>query len=389
MRNWIFFLALLAAFPPLSIDMYLPAIPSLTRIWNQPLWVVNLTLVCFLATYSFFLLLYGPLSDRFGRRPLLKIGISIYILAGLLCAAAPNVEFLIAARMIQAAGAASAAALVLAITKDLFDFTVREKVLAYLGVVIALAPMLAPIAGGWILVAASWRAIFILLAAVGLAGLFGVHRMQETLSADQRNERVDLVNTYRHLVFNRAYAAMVLVFCLAVIPLFSFIAASSDIYITVLGLSEQIYGYFFGFNALALMGGAFCCTRISGRFPSQSIISFCFVGIALGGLLLVLVPHSGPWHLALPMFLISFSSGLSRPPSNNLVLRQVEQGAGAASSLLMFAFMTTGAVSMWFISLNWEDKVQVLGVLGVICGSAGFVLWRRVFKKWMPLPWQG
>jgi DHA1 family bicyclomycin/chloramphenicol resistance-like MFS transporter len=120
MRKWIIFLALLAAFPPLSTDMYLPAIPTLVSTWEQPLWIVNLTLVAFLVTYSFFLLVYGPLSDRFGRRYVLKAGISIYILASLLCAAAPNVISLIILRMLQAAGAASAASLALAISRDVF-----------------------------------------------------------------------------------------------------------------------------------------------------------------------------------------------------------------------------------------------------------------------------
>ena len=117
----LFLLALLSAFPPLSTDMYLPAIPLLQKAWHQPLAVVNLTLVGFFVGYCVFLLFYGPLSDRFGRRPLLLVGIGVFILASLLCALADNVISLIVFRVLQAAGAASASALALAISKDVYQ----------------------------------------------------------------------------------------------------------------------------------------------------------------------------------------------------------------------------------------------------------------------------
>jgi DHA1 family bicyclomycin/chloramphenicol resistance-like MFS transporter len=144
-------LALLAAFPPLSTDMYLPAIPLLQQSWQQPLSIVNLTLVGFFVSYCVFLLFYGPLSDRFGRRPLLLVGIGIFILACLLCALADNVFSLIVFRVLQAAGAASASALALAISKDVYDVHEREHILAYIAVIMALAPLLAPVFGGWVL----------------------------------------------------------------------------------------------------------------------------------------------------------------------------------------------------------------------------------------------
>jgi DHA1 family bicyclomycin/chloramphenicol resistance-like MFS transporter len=383
MKRWIFFLALLAAFPPLSTDMYLPSIPTLARVWNEPLWVINLTLVVFFVTYSFFLLVYGPLSDRFGRRTVLKAGLLVYIGASLFCAAAPNAPSLIVFRMFQAAGAASAASLVLAISKDVFAFHEREKILAYLGVVIALAPMLAPVIGGWTLAFFSWRVIFLILAGVGIVAIRGVHRMEETLKPSLRSSKVSVVDNYLPLLRNPTYMALVLVVALAIVPLFAFIAASSDIYISRFGLSEQVYGYFFGFNALALMAGSLLCTRLSGRVSSARILSLCYLGVTVGGVLLLLVDQNGPWKLALPMLCISFSAGLSRPPSNNLVLSQVHHGAGAAASFLMFTIMTGGALAMWFISLGWENKITVLGIMGLVCGVLGGVLWLALQRRQM------
>ena len=375
MKKWIGLLALLTAFPALSTSMYLPAIPSLVRNWQEPLWFINLTLVGFFVVYSSFLLVYGPFSDRFGRRPLLKIGIGFYVVASFLCALSPNAISLIAFRMIQAAGGASASSLALAVSRDVFDARDREKVLAYLGVVVALAPMLSPVIGGWIIARFSWQWIFVILVGMGLIAFLGVHRMPETLRQTSQTPRTKFLSNYGHLIRNRRYMGLTLVVSLGSIPIFSFIAASSDIYITQIGLSEQVYGYFFGFNAMALMLGAFVCTRLNRLISSRDIITMGFIGLIIGGTWLILTPQDSPWDLALPMFVISFASGLSRPPSNNLVLEQVNRGAGAAASFLMFSLMTSGAAAMWFGSLNWNDKIQVLGIMAAASGVAGLVCW--------------
>lgn len=380
MKKWIGLLALLAAFPPLSTDMYLPAIPSLAQHWHQPLWVINLTLVCFFMTYSIFMLVYGPVSDRFGRRPLLKIGITIYILASLMCALAPNAASLIVFRIIQAAGGACASSLALAISRDVFGVREREKVLAYIGVIVALCPMLSPVIGGWLLAFLSWRWIFVLLALLGVIAFFGVYRMPESLKPADRTTQVGLLANYCRLIRNPSYLGLVFLVSFSAVPLFAFIGASSDIYITRFGQSAQVYGYFFGFNAMALMAGALACVRLSRMVSSRSILTAGFAGIALGGAWLLLNAGQSPWDLALPMLVISFSTGMSRPPSNNLVLQQVKQGAGAASSLLMFFIMTSGALAMWFISLDWGDKIQVLGLMGLIGGGAASVCW-LAFKR--------
>ena len=135
-------MALLTAFPAFSTDMILPAIPALAVMWNKPLAVVNLILICFFVTYGFFLLFYGPISDRYGRRRPLIVGISLYIFASMLCAVANSAAMLIAFRILQAAGAAASASLSMAITKDIFSGKERERILAYIAVIMALAPCL-------------------------------------------------------------------------------------------------------------------------------------------------------------------------------------------------------------------------------------------------------
>jgi DHA1 family bicyclomycin/chloramphenicol resistance-like MFS transporter len=368
-------LALLAAFPPLSTDMYLPAIPLLQQSWQQPLSIVNLTLVGFFISYCVFLLFYGPLSDRFGRRPLLLVGIGIFILGSLLCALSENVVSLIASRVLQAAGAASASALSLAISKDAYNVHERERILAYIGVIMALAPMLAPVFGGWILIWFSWRWIFVLQGSIAAVAWIGVLRMPETLKDPAAAGVLQTAGIYLQLLRNRRYVGFALMMSIVVLPHFAFIGGSADIYITRLGLSEQVFGYFFAVNASAIMAGSYLCSRLLHRVASRRLLTLGFTGILVGGLGMLLRWLPGPWGLAVPMAVISFSFGLSRPPSNNIVLEQVDRHVGAASSLLIFIYFMLGAFAMWLISLDWVDKVRTIGILGATVGAVLLGIW--------------
>jgi DHA1 family bicyclomycin/chloramphenicol resistance-like MFS transporter len=374
-------LALLTAFPALSTDMILPAIPSLAETWNQPLSIINLILVCFFVTYGFFLLFYGPISDRFGRRRPLLAGISVYIVASLLCTLATSAPMLIGFRIMQAAGAAASSSLSMAMTKDIFSGEERERVLAYIAVIMALAPMIAPVLGGWILTDFSWPWIFIMQAVMGVIGMLGVLRFPETLSRVSDIPLSRMMHSYGRLLLNPSYIVMVFVMSASLFPLYSFIAGSSAIYVNEFGMSEQKYSYFFAFNALALMVGSFSCLRLTRSISSRHLMTIGFAGVFLGGVILLLTGQHGPWSFALPMFLITFSLGLSRPPSNNLVLEQVDRDAGSASSLLIFTYFTLGAVGMWFISLEWADKIPVLGAIALGCGAMVLAAWFILQKR--------
>ena len=381
MKKTISLIALLAAFPALSTDMYLPALPLLQKSWDQPLVMVNMTLIVFFVAYCVSLLAYGPISDRFGRRRPLMVGIGIYMAASLMCGGSSGVEMMIGFRALQAVGAASASALSMAICKDLFDARRREQVIAYIAVIMALAPMMAPVIGGWIMTFLSWPWIFAVQAALGGIAFAGVWRMAEPLKTfDAGNTRI--MEGYVRLFRNRRFISLNLAMAIMALPLFAFIASSSNIYISGFKLSEQAFGYFFAFNAVALMGGALSFTRLSHHVASDRLMTFGFVGILAAGTWLTAGSHAGPWSLALPMGAMGFFYGLSRPPSNNLILEQIDRDSGTASSLIVFSFMMLGALSMWIISLNWPDKITAIGVMSLISGSATLSFWllfKRVF----------
>lgn len=374
-------LALLAAFPPLSTDMYLAAIPILVTTWHEPLAVVNLSLVGFFVTYCIFLLVYGPLSDRWGRRRPLLVGLGVYVVASLGCSLAANVEQIIIARLIQGAGAASASAIAFAICKDLFSGSLRQRVFLQLGVIVAAAPMVAPVFGGWVIASFSWRWIFVIQAVLGLVAALGVGRMKEPLQSFADTGLAHAFAGYLRLVANPAYILLTAAFAILGIPFFAFIAVSSDIYIRQLGYSEQQFGYFFAFNSMAFMLAPLLFGRVARRFPLARLLPLSYIGIIVASCLLLIESLPQPWRLVGPIWLLTFSFAFGRPPGNNLILEQVEQDVGAASSLMVFLFFLVGAGAMWFISLGWADTLGLLGWLGIGSASLTLAAWLAINRK--------
>ena len=383
MKRFILLLALLTAFPPLATDMYLAATPHLQKIWQQPLSIINLTLSLFFLTYCISLLFYGPLSDRYGRKPPLIIGILLFILASILCALSQNIWMLIGARILQAMGAGAASAISLAMARDRLESGQREKVLSQISVIMALAPMVAPLIGSMIMEYLSWPWVFICQGIIGLVALWGVVMTQESHDGQDKDASVaSLFRSYGRVLSN--YRLVGLVFCNAVtsLPIFAFIAASSSIYISRFQMEESLFGIFFGANAFCFMLGSMICMRFGKRLGTFRMITTGYAGIGIGGILMLSVNLSNHWQLAIPMGIITLSLGLSRPPSNNLVLEQVTRDAGTASSTLVFFYFIFGAMSMAAVSLDWPDKIEFIGWMACVSGTVSLSLW-LFLKKYL------
>lgn len=364
MSNFVL-IVLLAAFPALSTDMYLPAIPTLQRVWGISLAEVNLSLVVYFVVFSLLLLVHGPLSDRFGRKPVLYGGIPLFIAGSWMCAASGSITMLVLARMVQATGAASASALSLALAKDLYEGVERQKVFAYVGVIIPLCPMVAPMFGGIMLEHFSWHYIFISQGLLALFSLYGVLRLREPEFEKTMGGAGAMASRYLVLLRNRSYVVYTAAFCVLPAGFFAFVAASSSIYISGFGMTEQTYGLYFGFNALCLMAGSLLCSRLCVAYASTTILYWSLGGVLAGGMAMLATNAATVLQFMLSMGCISFSLGLGRPICNNLILEQVDQDVGAASALLNFAFFLFGAVGMEIISLDWNSKAAVIGVLSV------------------------
>lgn len=359
-------LSLLAAFPPLSTDMYLPAIPALQELWGIPLAQANLSLVIYFLAFSFFLLIHGPLSDRVGRRPVLIGGILTFIVGSGLCAMADSITYLVMARAIQAAGAAAASALALALSKDLYEGVKRQKILASIGVIMAFCPMLAPTLGGLMLKFGSWRWIFVAQGTMALVALYGTLRLKEPLTEFTTGGMLSVAGRYISVLKNGRFSVMALAFAAMVFPHFAFIGGSPAIYITGFDMTEQMFGIYFGANAFGFMLGSLTCTRLGGGIKPMHIL-YCSLGaIFCAGLAMLYLGGTSPITVAIPMFCITFSVGFSRPVANNLILDQVHTDVGAASSVMTFEMFMVGAISMEIIALEWSSKVVVLAFLALL-----------------------
>lgn len=377
----ILLLALLSAFPALATDMYLPALPLLQREWNVSLATANLTLVVFFITYCAFLLLYGPLSDRYGRRPPLLAGVALFIVACLVCGLADSAGMMIFGRFLQGAGAAASSAIVFAICKDLFTGPQRQRVFIHIGVIVATAPMIAPILGGWIVTLLSWRWIFLLQAVLSAVALVGVLRMEESLRPTTERPAIgQAAAAYLRLLANRRFLLVLFAVSTPGMPVFAFIGGSADLYITRLGFSEQAFGYFFGGNALAFVFAPLIFSRAVRRVRLIHLIRLALAGMFVSALLLLCPLLPLPWRLALPMFLLTFSYAFCRPAGTNLILEQVDRDTGAAASLMVFCHFMIGALAMVVFSLAWQDKILVLAMLGVAAVSVSLAFWLVVWR---------
>ena len=377
----IFLLALLSAFPPLATDMYLPSLPLLQRELQAPLVDVNLTLVAFFMAYCGFLLVYGPLSGRYGRKPPLLFGVGVFVLACLVCAASQNARMMIFGRFLQGMGAAAASAIVFAVSKDRFTGQQRQRVFIQIGVIVATAPMIAPIIGGWIIKLLSWHWIFALQALLGVIAFVGTLAMDESLQPENPPGFREVAVSYLRLFRNRRYISLLLTLSCTCVPVFAFIGGSSDIYITRFGYNEQQFGYFFGFNSLAFVLAPLAFSRTVRHYPITRLMPWAFTGMLAASLLLLCPWIPDPWRLTLPMFCLTFCFSFCRPAGNNLILEQVDRDAGAASSLMVFLYFMIGALAMWFFSFDWNDKIETLGMMGVVSVSCTLALWQAVKRR--------
>lgn len=368
-------LALISAFPPLSTDLYLPALPHMIETLHTSQSQVNLTLSAFFIFFAGGLLFWGPLSEKYGRKPVLTIGLFIYIAASILCAYAPNVGRLIGWRILQAFGGSAATAVATAMVKDMYDGREREQVMAILMSMVVVAPIVAPVIGAVVLKYTSWRAVFLILGGFGIVAMLAASLLQETLEKRYTGTILSSLGRLAVVLKNPGFTSLLAIFAIVPMAIMSFLAASSYIYINRFGLSEQEFSYFLAFNAMAGMTGPMLYMRISRYFKRQHIISCCFAMLVLFGLSVSTIGHLSPYLFALSVAPATIAITCMRVPGVNLMLEQQERDTGSASALINFFAMVMGSVGMVLVSINPSDFIATLGIIQVAIGFIGGCLW--------------
>lgn len=384
-KGLIVFLALLSAFVPLSTDLYLPALPGMARYFRVDESLTNLTLILFFVFFSLATLVWGPLSDKYGRRPILLVGLGVYALASGLCALSANVYELMLFRVLQAIGGGAASAVSTAIVKDVYRGRRRETTLAVVQSMVVIAPAVAPVVGALLLEFTSWRGVFVTQALLGLTAVLGALLFNETL--DSKNDG-DMRHTLGRLVVvmrNPAFATLLIIFSLLNVTFLAFISSSSYIYQETFGLSSQVYSYYFAFNALGTLIGPVIYTPLSRRFKRHVIIVACFSATILSGVLVYALGPLRPWAFALCLWPASIAGSCLRPPSTYLMLEEQQGDAGSASALIGSFLMIMGSVGMVIMSLGWPNPVRMIGALNTGLGLTALISWlvltRRPFLR--------
>jgi DHA1 family bicyclomycin/chloramphenicol resistance-like MFS transporter len=369
------FLAALSAFPPLSTDLYLPALPGMTAYFDVPEYQTNLTLILFFVTYAIALLLWGPLSDRFGRRPVVLVGLTCYMVAGALCAVSSDIFQLMVFRIFQAVGAGAASTVATAIVKDVYEGRKREVTLAAVQSMTVLAPLVAPIVGGLILRFTSWRGVFVAQAILGLLVLCGAIALRETVSERLTGNPLASLKRLGTVLKNRTFVYLLLTFALLGMVGMAFISSSSYVYEVTFGLSSQVYSYFFALFGVGIALGPPTYILLSRRFERTTILTGCFGVCVVSGLLVLLAGRLGPWPFIASFFPTAVALSCIRPPSTYLMLAQHEGDAGSVSGLIIASNMVMGSIGTVVVSLEMWSRVELVGAVTIGVAVLSLGLW--------------
>jgi DHA1 family bicyclomycin/chloramphenicol resistance-like MFS transporter len=375
------------AIGPLTIDMYLPALPSITRELGTTASTVQLTLTGTLVGLALGQLVLGPLSDAFGRRRPLLAGTALHVLASLLVLVAPNVAVLGALRVLQGVGAAAGAVIAIAVVRDLYNGRAAATMLSRLFLVLGAAPVLAPTIGGEILRFTSWRGVFALLAVYGLLMLaVGWATLRETLPPERRRSAGvrGTLRGYGELLHDRTYVGLVLVAGLTMAGLFSYVSGSAFVYQGEFGLDEQQFGLLFGAGAFWLIAATQLNPLVLRRWePQQVLVAGTVVGAVAGGVLAVLAgtDTGGLPAVVVSLWVVLFACGLALPNAPALALSRHGDAAGTAAALLGAVQFGVGAVVSPVVGLLGNDAVAI-GLVVVSALTLAIVVLVAVVRPW-------
>jgi DHA1 family bicyclomycin/chloramphenicol resistance-like MFS transporter len=378
-RRLLLLLGALAAVGPLGVDMYLPSLPEMAHSFGVGPAYVQLTLTTFLAGFSVGMLLYGPLSDAYGRRPILTIGVILYTVSTLACLLAPTVTTLAAFRFLEALGAGAAAVLARAIARDSHAPSQAAKVLSFLQIVTSVGPLMAPLIGGQLLRFGGWRAVFALLLVYGIICTFLVWtRVPETWPIEKRAKSAlrQSFRAYGHLLTDKTALAHLLCGGMSYAAMFCYIAGTPFVYISYYHVAPQHYGFFFAANIVGLVGGNFLNAKLVNRLGTMRMISWAsgisIVAAAVTGFV-CLTGVGGLPLLAIALFFVVSTTGVLGANCVTDLMQRYPNNAGAAAALFGAVQFGLGASAGGLLGVLSNGTPLALGGLIMLCGLCAFI----------------
>jgi DHA1 family bicyclomycin/chloramphenicol resistance-like MFS transporter len=382
-------LGALTAMGPLAIDMYLPSLPAMGADLHASAAEAQSTVAAFLAGMALGQPLYGPASDRFGRKPPLVLGCAIYVIGSAGCALATSAPLLIAMRFLQALGACSGAVVARAVVRDRFDHTETARMLSLMMLIMGLAPIFAPLAGGAFLAFGGWRAIFWLMTAFGLVlTVFALPRLAESRSAETaaqaRSEHP--IRAYLSVLSRKRLVGYALAGALNGACLFTYISSSPALLIGDYHIPPSAFGWVFGLNAVGVIGANQLNRRLlRRRTPDEVLARASFVAVGVSALLLLaaVTGVGGRWSVLGLLFLVLASYGLMQGNTMAGALSLDPLRAGSISALLGSASFGAGALAAWIVGLlrHGAAAPPMALVMFVALSGSAVALWTLALPR--------
>ncbi|NHZ88836.1 Bcr/CflA family efflux MFS transporter [Massilia sp. CCM 8733] len=363
---------------PLSTDLYLASLPSLASGFGAPAATVQLTLSMFVIGFGGAQLIVGPLSDRFGRRPVLIWGLSLYVVASLLCAAAPDITLLIVARFLQALGCCSGVIVARAIVRDAYPPADSVRVIARASSWISLAPLTGPILGSYLQVAFGWRAAFVALSVLSVLLLAAVVlRLPETnMHKNPRaTEWSGLAQNYRLVLGSRKFWAHALPGALSFGSIFAFISGSSLVLIRVLGVPTEWFGYCFAIGVSGYLAGTIVCRRLLPLFGAAVTLRIGSTASLAAGAAFLAAVGAGLAHwsvVVLALFMTMGAHGVNFPVSQSGSVTPFPQQAGTAAGLMGALYMCVAFAVGSVVGASFDGTLYPLALVSCALGLAVF-----------------
>ncbi|MFE3582256.1 Bcr/CflA family multidrug efflux MFS transporter [Streptomyces vinaceus] len=386
-----FILGGLSALPPLSMDMYLPALPQVTGALHSPAATIQLTLTACLAGMALGQLVIGPMSDKWGRRRPLLIGMVVYVLATAICALAPSAELLIGFRLLQGLAGSAAIVIARAVVRDLYDGVEMARFFSTLMLISGVAPIIAPLIGGQILRFADWRGVFVVLTGVGAVLTLVVWRsLGETLPPEQRQTGGvgSALRTMRGLLADRVFAGYTLAGGFAFATLFSYISASPFVVQEIYGASPQAFSLLFGLNSVGLIAaGQINGKLLVGRVRLDKVLGLGLAVITAASVSLLLMSTGvfgevGLVPIASALFVLMSAMGLVLPNTNALALMRTPHAAGSASALLGTSSFLVGAIASPLVGIAGEDTAVPMALVQLVCSLLAVACFTGMCRPW-------
>ncbi len=376
----------LSAFGPLSMDMYLPGLPIVADDLNASTSLVQLSLTACLLGLGAGQLIFGPLSDIYGRRKPLVITLSVYAIASVLCAFSPNIWIFVALRFVQGLTGAAGIVIARACARDLYVGSELTKFMAMLSIVSGSAPILSPIIGGVVLNYASWPMVFLLLGVIGLLMFLSTaFFLPDTLPVEARSESgmLAVIKTFSGLLKDKWFLGIALTQGLIMSGMFAYIAGSPFVLQNIYGITAQQFSLFFAMNGIGIITAAQVTGRLSGRIHE---LKFLRAGVLLSftASIVLLLTVWNEWPLAViatALFFMVSSVGLVSPAAFSLAMQSQGKSAGSASAFIGLVPFIGGAIVSPLVGLAGDSSAWPLSIIVLTCSTAALVIYFTVVQK--------